>query len=245
MALFRRRTNDGPDWITDLPGKSRSTRKFFQALVQEYLYGIQRLQGSSVATPSTGSWSQVERLAIEHNGCLNRVGRKIRGVNVLDPEIMDAIRIAMDQFAAYYGVRGSLIRVWAFTKPFNERFASGWQPSELFRFAWWEERPIAFACILHPIQEGEPLIDGLLVFDHVKYEFTPDAKAEPQVVWGRRQVREAEEPKLGATVLHLNRSTGYSHADIASSVIVPWGTPAGPLFTAHSNPGPRGRQRRN
>jgi hypothetical protein len=76
-----------------------------------------------------------------------------RGVDVVDPEVQDAIRIAMDQFAAYHGVRGSLIRVWGTAQLFNQRFASGWQRSELFRIAWWEERPIAFACILRP-REG-------------------------------------------------------------------------------------------
>lgn len=246
MALFRRRTSDGPDWITDLPGKSRTTRKFFQALVHEYLYEIQRSQGVSVTSAPEGTWGQVSWLALSHNSCVNRVGRKMRGLNMFDPEIQDAIRIAMDQFAAYCGVRGSLIRAWAFAKPLNERFASDWRRSELFRIAWWEERPIAFACILHPAKEGEPLIDGVLIFDHVTYEFTPDAEAEPQVVWHRRQVRDAEEPHLSATVLHLDRSTGNSHADIASSVPgLILETPAGPLFTAHSRPTPRGRQRRN
>ncbi|QDN85521.1 hypothetical protein FNV62_06425 [Streptomyces sp. RLB3-17] len=245
MALFRRRTSDGPDWITDLPGKSRTTRKFFQALVQEYLYWIQRSQGVTITSAPAGTWGQVDWLALAHKGCMNRVGRTIRGVNILAPEIQDAIRIATDQFAAHHGVRGSLVRVWAFAKPLNERFASGWQRSELFRIAWWEERPVAFACILHPAKEGEPLIDGVLIFDHVTYEFTPDAESQPQVVWHRRQVRDAEEPHLGATVLHLNRSTGYSRADIASSIPVILETQAGPLFTAHSRHTPRGRQRRD
>ncbi|MGW3209056.1 hypothetical protein [Streptomyces sp. NPDC001135] len=245
MVLFRRRTNDGPDWITDLPGKSRTTRKFFKALVQEYLFEIQRWQRGRKTWPPVGTWSQVEDLAYAHNSCVKRVERTMRGLNIHDPEIQDAICIAMDQYAAYYGVRGSLIRVWGRAKPFNERFASDWQRSELFRIAWWEERPIAFTCILHRIKESEPLIDGLLIFDHVTYEFTPEAATQPQVVWRRRQVREAEEPSLGATVLHLDRSTGYSRADIASSTPLILETSAGPLFTAHSRPGPRGSQRRN
>ncbi|MER6428434.1 hypothetical protein ABT272_11880 [Streptomyces sp900105245] len=162
----------------------------------------------------------------------HRTGR----VDVTHPEVQETLRIALDQYAAHYNVRGGLVRAWGAAKAFNERFSSDWQRSEQYRIGWWEERPIAFACILHPTKAGAPVVDGILLFDHVVYEFTPDASSQPQVHWNRSQVREVEQPQRGATALHLDPTTGYSRADVAGSTRVVLETPAGPLFTDPSKP---------
>ncbi|WCD87831.1 hypothetical protein KPP03845_104232 [Streptomyces xanthophaeus] len=239
MALFSRRKSTGPDWITDLPGRRRTTRRFYQALVRRHLDVLRTTQIAPAAT-----WEQVAYVAIVHNNSVPIAGRNAGGVDLLDAEIQEAIRTALDQFAAQHGVRGSLVRAWGTAKLLNERIASGWERSSTV-IGWWQERPIAFACILHPIKEGEPLIDGLLIFDHAVYEFTPDSERLPQVHWSRMQVREAEEPVRGATTLHLDAATGYARADIASDAVIILQTMQGPLFTDPDMPVPKVKKRRN
>ncbi|MGI5138778.1 hypothetical protein [Streptomyces sp. CA-106110] len=245
MGLFRRRGNDGPDWITDLPGASRATRRFYQELIREYLVRVRSFEAAGHTPGPAGTWDLVGDIASLHNSAVRVAEHRTGRVDVMHPEVQEALRIALDQYAAHYNVRGGLVRAWGVAKAFNERFASRWQRSEQYRIGWWEERPIAFACILHPTEEGEPVIDGILLFDHVGYEFTPDADTQPQVCWNRSQVREAEKPERGATALRLDPTTGYSRADIAGSARVILETPAGPLFTDPSKPLPRLRQRRN
>ncbi|MGW4854795.1 hypothetical protein ACWEPZ_26570 [Streptomyces sp. NPDC004288] len=245
MALFRRRKNDGPDWVTDLPGASRIERKFHQALIRQYLGAmkIAQLQGAQLVQP--GTWEGVATLAQLHNVNVKGAVRDTPGVDLLRPGVQSAIGIALDQFAGHYGVRGSLVRAWGTADALNRRFETAWHPSELNRFDWWADQSVAFACILHPLEEGAPVIDGLLLFDHTTYEFTPDSEAQEQVLWDRSKVSNVEDPVNRATVLHLDRAVGYSRADIASKARIQLETASGPVFSDTSTPQPRSKPRRN
>ncbi|MGW2425581.1 hypothetical protein ACWC0C_41160 [Streptomyces sp. NPDC001709] len=194
-----------------------------------------------------GTWDGVRQLAQLHDTRVKQAAFDVRGVDMLSPEVQAAIGIGLNQFAEYYGVRGSLVRAWGVTEILNKRFEAAWQPSERNRFQWqwWTEQTIAFACILHPANEGEPVIDGMLLFDHVTYEFTPDSEFQEQVHWDRRQVRDVDEPANGATVLHLAPATGYSHADIASTTLIVRETADGPVFTDPNQPLRRSKPRPN
>lgn len=244
MALFRRRRHEGPDWVTDLPGASRTSRRFYQALIQQYLNVI-KMHSATGSLVKAGTWDGVDMLAHLHDTKVKQAAFDVRGVDMMSPEVQAALRVGLNQFAEHYGVRGSLVRAWGAAKAFNQGFESEWQPSERNRFNWWAEQTIAFACILHPAKEGEPVVDGILLFDHVMYEFTPDSESQDQVRWGRRQVHDVDEPVSGATVLHLDQATGYSHADIASKTRVQRETPAGPVFTDPSRPLRRTKPRRD
>lgn len=243
MALFRRRKHDGPDWITDLPDASRASRMFYQALIRRYL-GVMKQYSSAGSLVQGGAWDGVRTLAQLHDVTVKHAARDVRGVDIMSPEVQAGLRIGLDQFAEYYGVRGSLVRAWGLATAFNERFESEWQPSKPHRF-WWAEQTVAFACVIHPSKEGEPVVDGLLLFDHVAYVFTPDCEPQEQVRWSRRQVRDADEPTRGATVLHLDPTIGYSQADIASKAWIGRETPAGPVFTDPNQPLRRSKPRRN
>ncbi|MGW4983662.1 hypothetical protein [Streptomyces mirabilis] len=243
VALFRRRSSDGPDWVTDLPGASRAERRFYQTVIKGYLDMITVTGG--VRLGQAGTWDEVQTLAIVHNNKVKQAAFDHRGVDITSPAVQAGLRIGLDQFAARYGVRGSLVRAWGFADAFNRGFKAQWQPSDRNRVYWWAEQPISFACILHPAKEGEALVDGLLLYDHVTYEFTPDSEHQEQVRWSRQQVHDVDEPMGNATTLHLDLATGYSRADIASEAWVERETPAGPVFTDPSKPQRRMKPRRN
>jgi hypothetical protein len=75
---------------------------------------------------------------------------------------------------------------------------------------------VAFACILHPAAEGMPVVDGVLLFDHERFEFTPSLDSLPQTGWKKAQVRRAEKADHRSGALHLDPSTGWARADIAN-----------------------------
>ncbi|MFD7447033.1 hypothetical protein [Streptomyces sp. NPDC059909] len=87
------------------------------------------------------------------------------------------------------------------------------------RALWWRNRPVAFACILHPAADGLPLVDGLLLYDGREYRFTPALDSQEQTSWDTSQVR-AEDLDLTTAVLHLDPSTGWHRADIACRTVV-------------------------
>ncbi|MFP1629965.1 hypothetical protein ACLB9X_33605 [Streptomyces sp. 5K101] len=87
------------------------------------------------------------------------------------------------------------------------------------RILWWKDRPIAFACILHPAADGQPLVDGLLLYGGGQYQFTPALETREQTSWDKSKVR-AEDRDPMTAVLHLDPSTGWRRADIACRTVV-------------------------
>ncbi|MET7620543.1 hypothetical protein [Streptomyces sp. NPDC005408] len=221
MALFKRRSKGATAALsTTLPGLSGEARRFFQALVRHHqrTLDLLTLQGAEPAA----TWNQVSTVAIAHDNQVKLALRDVGSrVNLLAPEVQRAIAAALEQFAGRLGVRGTLVQAWGTAKALNERFEASWQPGGK-RF-WWQEMPVGFACILHPAAEGQPVVDGILIFDHQRFEFTPAVDTEPQSSWTKSKVRKTEKVDPTTAVLHLDPATGWGRADIASRTILPDG----------------------
>ncbi len=161
------------------------------------------------------TWSLVDTVAVVHDNGVKRAALAVGPrLDVLDPEVQRAIRAALDQLAARFGLRGSLVQAWGVARAFNEEFKARSLPGPAA--LWWRQTPVAFACILHPVGEGLPVVDGVLLFDHEEFEFTPSLDELPWAGWKKAQVRKAERADTSSGVLYLDRSTGWDRADVAN-----------------------------
>ncbi|EFE79543.1 hypothetical protein K7395_00080 [Streptomyces filamentosus] len=213
MAFFKRRKEQAA-FNASLPGLGGEARRFYRALVDTHQDSARLLLAQGVESSAT--WSMVNTVARTHAVGVKRTAAKAGPrLDLLDPEVQRAITAGLDQFAACLGLRGSLVQAWGAAKAVNERFQAGWQPGRTA--LWWQETPVAFACSLQPAAEGRPVVDGLLLFDHQQFEFTPSLETQPQAGWKKSQVRKAEKvdyPRAG--VLHLDPTTGWACADVAN-----------------------------
>ncbi|MBT2439931.1 hypothetical protein J7E93_07310 [Streptomyces sp. ISL-36] len=195
---------------------SRETRRFLRKLVEHHQNSVTLLAAQGAGPEAT--WDQVERTAALHDGAVRRTLRDLGPrADMLQPEIQRAITVALDQFAGALGVRGTLVQAWGTAIAMNKETQAG-SPADR-RVFWWKDRPIAFACILHPAAEGQPLVDGLLLYDGLRYQFTPALETLEQTSWDKCQVR-AEDRAPMTAVLHLDPSTGRRRADIACRTVV-------------------------
>lgn len=161
------------------------------------------------------TWSLVDTVAVVHDNGVKRAAAAVgTRFDALDPEVQRAIRAALDQLAARFGLRGSLVQTWGVARAFNEEFKARSRPGSAA--LWWRQMPVAFACILYPVGEGQPVVDGVLLFDHEEFEFTPSLDELPRAGWKKAQVRKAEKVDPSSGVLYLDRSTGWDRADVAN-----------------------------
>ncbi|MBT2368884.1 hypothetical protein J7E88_27090 [Streptomyces sp. ISL-10] len=201
---------------TGLPGASGETRRFFRKLVEHHQDSVGLLAAQGAVPAAT--WDRVERTAALHDGAVRRTLRDLGPrADVLRPEMQGGITVALDQFAAALGVRGTVVQAWGTAIAMNKETQAG-SPADR-RVFWWKDRPIAFACILHPAADGQPLVDGLLLYGGGQYRFTPALETQEQTSWDKSKVR-AEDRDPMTAVLHLDPSTGWRRADIACRTVV-------------------------
>lgn len=212
MAFFKRRKNQTV-FSTSLPGLVGEGRRFYRALVGTHEASARLLSAQGVGGEAT--WRLVDTVATVHDNGVKRAASAVGPrLDVLDPEVQRAIGAALDQLAARFGLRGGLVQAWGVAGAFNEEFRARSRPGAAA--LWWRHEPVAFACILHPVGEGMPVVDGLLLFDHEQFEFTPSLDELPQAGWKKAQVRKAEKADHSSGVLYLDRSTGWARADVAN-----------------------------
>ncbi|GGT54686.1 hypothetical protein GCM10010271_68190 [Streptomyces kurssanovii] len=195
---------------------SRETRRFFRKLVEHHQDSVSLLAAQGAGPEAT--WDRVERTAALHDGAVRRTLRDLGPrTDVLHPEMQRAITVALDRFAGALGVRGTLVQAWGTAIAMNNETQAG-SPAER-RILWWKDRPIAFACILHPAADGQPLVDGLLLHAGGQYQFTPALESQERASWDKSNVR-AEDRDPMTAVLHLDPSTGWRRADIACRTVL-------------------------
>lgn len=197
-------------------GEREPVRSLIRALVAEHEAALSHPQADLVhATRSF--WRAVADATVWHNSAMKRALRSVPRAELYltHPAAQQAIRRAIDQFADRFGVDAAAVGCWGSAELMNKETRGRWRPTP--KGFWWDDLPLAFACLLTPSDSPHSSLAGLLAAADREFIFTPYADDVPQLIFTSEQLASAaaEDPSAGG-VLTFKPGGQWSHARFAA-----------------------------